>query len=273
MRTLYHEFESLEHLLATRLLPGGGGRADPLRRLRRHRRGRRRLGDRALPHDPDVEEPAPNGRSGARSTPPGCADKDDRPVRQPPLPGPRRRASRSRRSSRRRHYRIDDRIDLKFSLLRLQVPADLEDHVRRTRAGSSSDYDLETGARRLLRRPGLPLPAFRRGARLRPPARGAGGDPAAQRRHLHPRRDRAPADRARLRPRRPAAGQDELSQDLHPRPGGHPAAPRPHVVDRPHHRRRRHVPGRRRDGRDPPRLRPQRPAARGWSTRSTSPTS
>lgn len=126
MRTLYHEFESLEHLLANRLLPGGedqpirfvvfggtgavgGASVLELCRLILTTQG----GHREL-----------SGEIHAT----GLGDKE--------IVGFVRRLYMAledeitiEKIEPLRHYRLDDRIDLRFDLLRLEIPADLGDHV------------------------------------------------------------------------------------------------------------------------------------------------
>ncbi len=124
MRTLYHEFESLEHLLGHRLLPGGSG--NPIRFVVFGGTGavggasvlelcRMILMSKSLRQSPLAGEIYATG----------IADKDISKFagrlylalgdeveieKIEPL----------------RHYRLDGRIDLHFSLLRLQAPSDLE---------------------------------------------------------------------------------------------------------------------------------------------------
>ncbi len=140
MRTLYHEFESLEHLLATRLLPGGS--VEPIRFVVFGGTGAvggaavlelcRLLRSRSLRERPLRAEIYATGRHDKEIVKfVGrlylCFGEEHKIDKIEP----------------RRHYRIDDRIDLRFSLLELRIPEDLEDHVRLERAGSGSDYDLE----------------------------------------------------------------------------------------------------------------------------------
>ncbi len=123
MRTVYHEFESLEHLLGHRLLPGGGGM--PIRFVVFGGTGavggasvlelcRMILMSKSLRSQPFTGE--------IHAT--GIADKDisnfagrlylalgDEVEIEKIEP--------------RRHYRLDGRVDLKFSLLRLEAPRDL----------------------------------------------------------------------------------------------------------------------------------------------------
>ncbi len=138
MRTIYHEFESLEHLLGHRLLPGGGGR--PIRFVVFGGTGAvggaavlelchvilmsKRL--RRLPFEGEIYAT-------------GISDKDISKF-----------ASRLylalgdeveiEKVEPLRHYRLDGRIDLKFSLLRLQVPDNLRHHAGSGAGGA----DLET---------------------------------------------------------------------------------------------------------------------------------
>ncbi len=125
MRTVYHEFESLEHLLGHRLIPGGGG--SPIRFVVFGGTGavggssvlelcRMILMSKGLRQSPLAGE--------IHAT--GIADKDISKL-----------ASRLylamgeeieiEKIEPLRHYRLDGCIDLKFSLLRLQAPGDLSD--------------------------------------------------------------------------------------------------------------------------------------------------
>ena len=139
MRTIYHEFESLEHLLGHRLLPGGGG--NPIRFVV--------FGGTGAVGGASVLELCRMilMSKGLRSSPlsgeihaTGIADKDISKFvgrlylalgdeveieKIAPL----------------RHYRLDGRIDLKFALLRLQVPSDLSAQV--AAGDGSSAVDLE----------------------------------------------------------------------------------------------------------------------------------
>ncbi len=146
MRTLYHEFESLEHLLAQRLLPGGG--ALPIRFVVFGGTGA--VGGasvlelcRIILMSKDLRKPSLSGKIYAT----GIADKDISNF-----------ASRLylalgeeveiEKIEPRRHYRLDGRIDLHFDLLQLEVPHDLEDRVALrqadARAAGSGEMDLET---------------------------------------------------------------------------------------------------------------------------------
>ncbi len=145
MRTLYHEFESLEHLLSNRLLPGGSNQ--PIRFV-------------------------VFGGTGAVG---GAAVMElcrlillSKTLRQRPLEGEIYTTGMTDKEiskfvgrlylaldenhtiekvEPRRHYRLDDSIDLKFSLLRLRVPQDLEQHVRShvDHSGARLRRDAERG--------------------------------------------------------------------------------------------------------------------------------
>ena len=141
MRTLYHEFESLEHLLSTRLLPGGedqpirfvvfggtgavgGASVMELCRLILMTRG----GDRELSGE-------------IYST--GLGDKE--------IAGFVRRLYMAlddevtiEKIEPLRHYRLDGRIDLRFDLLRLEIPADLADHVAAQKDELGDAFSVET---------------------------------------------------------------------------------------------------------------------------------
>lgn len=137
MRTIYHEFESLEHLLGHRLLPGGGG--SPIRFVVFGGTGavggasvlelcRMILMSKSLRQSPLAGEIYATG----------IADKDISKF-----------ASRLylalgdeveiEKIEPLRHYRLDGRIDLKFALLRLQAPGDLAELA----AGNESRDALE----------------------------------------------------------------------------------------------------------------------------------
>ncbi len=146
MRTLYHEFESLEHLLAHRLLPGGS--ALPIRFVVFGGTGA--VGGasvlelcRMILMSKDLRKLPLSGEIYAT----GIADKDISNF-----------ASRLylalgdeieiEKIEPRRHYRLDGRINLHFDLLQLQVPHDLEDRVARRQAESrgsdGAGIDMET---------------------------------------------------------------------------------------------------------------------------------
>ncbi len=141
MRTLYYQFESLEHLLAQRLLPGGGGQ--PIRFVVFGGTGA--VGGasvlelcRMILMSRDLRRPSLSGEIHAT----GIADKDISKF-----------ASRLylalgdevqiEKIEPRRHYRLDGRIDLKFSLLQLDVPHDLAERVARRQRESAVEIDLE----------------------------------------------------------------------------------------------------------------------------------
>ena len=139
MRTLYHEFESLEHLLSQRLLPGGGNR--PIRFVVFGGTGA--VGGasvlelcRMILMSRDLRRPSLSGEIYAT----GIADKDISNF-----------ASRLylalgeeveiEKIEPRRHYRLDGRIDLRFSLLRLDIPHDLSDRVAERQAADGIDLE------------------------------------------------------------------------------------------------------------------------------------
>ena len=140
MRTLYHEFESLEHLLATRLLPGGS--VEPIRFVV--------FGGTGAVGGASVIELC---RLILRSK-----SLRERPLRGEIFATGMRQKEIVKFVGRlylslgeeykidkiepRRHYRLDDRIDLKFSLLELRIPEDLKDHVRRKREEQGPGFDL-----------------------------------------------------------------------------------------------------------------------------------
>ena len=143
MRILYHQFESLEHLLANRLLPGGG--AQPIRFVVFGGTGA--VGGasvmelcRMILMARDLRQPPLRGEIYAT----GIADKDISNF-----------ASRLymalgddveiEKIEPRRHYRLDGRIDLRFDLLKLQVPLDLEERVARRRKVSGVDLETALG--------------------------------------------------------------------------------------------------------------------------------
>ncbi|MCP3958225.1 MAG: hypothetical protein GY719_10270 [bacterium] len=141
MRTLYHEFESLEHLLANRLLPGGG--KEPIRFVVFGGTGA--VGGasvlelcRMILMSKTLRQPPLRGEIYAT----GMADKD--------VSQFARRLYLAlgdeveiEKIEPRRHYRLDGRIDLKFALLQLQVPRDLEQRLDSERVESGSKADLE----------------------------------------------------------------------------------------------------------------------------------
>ena len=141
MRTHYHEYESLEHLLSTRLLPGG--ERQPIRfvvfggtgavggasvmELCRMILMSKSLGSRPLKGEiyatglGDKEIVKFVGRM-------YMALEDSVEIEKiEPL----------------RHYRLDGRIDLHFSILRLHIPADLPDHVAQEMPADGTEEDLQ----------------------------------------------------------------------------------------------------------------------------------
>lgn len=141
MRTLYHEFESLEHLLSTRLLPGGG--RHPVRLVVFGGTGavggasvmelcRLILLSKTCRPRPLSGEIYATGLSDKEITKfvsrlyLALGDQVDIEKIEP-----------------RRHYRVDGRIDLHFSLLQLEIPQDLPDTVNRRREEEGDSFDLE----------------------------------------------------------------------------------------------------------------------------------
>jgi len=141
MRTVYHEFESLEHLLATRLLPGGSHR--PIRfvvfggtgavggasvmELCRMIVMSKRL--REQPLHGEIYATGMNDKEISKfASRLYLALGDEHEIEKvEPL----------------RHYRIDGTIDLRFSLLQLELPRDLPEHVEARRTELGDDFDLE----------------------------------------------------------------------------------------------------------------------------------
>lgn len=141
MRTLYHEFESLEHLLATRLLPGGddqpirfvvfggtgavgGASVMELCRLILMTRG----GDRELTGEIYATGLGDKEIAGFVRRLYMALDDEVTIEKVEPL----------------RHYRLDGRIDLRFDLLRLEIPADLADHVTAQQKELGEAFSVET---------------------------------------------------------------------------------------------------------------------------------
>ena len=141
MRTVYHEFESLEHLLSNRLLPGGS--RHPIRFVIYGGTGA--VGGAAVMElcrlilmSASLRQRALQGEIYAT----GMSDKeitkfvsrlylalgDDHEIEKV-VP--------------RRHYRVDGKIDLHFSILQLEIPQDLPDHVRRRKESQGAAFDLE----------------------------------------------------------------------------------------------------------------------------------
>ncbi|MEM9554126.1 MAG: hypothetical protein AAGC60_07695 [Acidobacteriota bacterium] len=142
MRTVYHEFESIEHLLATRLLPGGD--EEPVRcvifggtgavggasvmELCRLILMSKTLGSRPLSgeiHATGLGDKEISKFVGRLYL---ALEGEVQIEKITPL----------------RHYRLDGRIDLRFDLLRLQIPADLDEHIAAVRAASDRPIPLET---------------------------------------------------------------------------------------------------------------------------------
>ncbi len=127
MRTLYHEFESLEHLLATRLLPGGEN--DPIRAVVFGGTGA--VGGAAvldlcqliLMSERYRKVPF---RGEIHAT--GSTDKEITKFATR-LYLALEETTHIEKIEPLRHYRLGDRIDLKFSLLRLEIPRNLETWV------------------------------------------------------------------------------------------------------------------------------------------------
>lgn len=142
MRTIYHEFESLEHLLSTRLLPGGGDR--PIRFAVFGGTGA--VGGATVLELCRLILMSPRYR-GARSLrgeiyATGLTDKD--------IVGFVSRLymaleddAEIEKIEPRRHYRIGGAIDLRFSLLHLTLPVDLREHVLASRRAAGSAFDPE----------------------------------------------------------------------------------------------------------------------------------
>lgn len=142
MRTLYHEFESLEHLLATRLLPGGED--EPIRFVVFGGTGA--VGGAAVMElcrmilmTRGLESRELSGEIYAT----GLGDKE--------IAGFVRRLYMALQDEIEiekieplRRYRLDGRIDLRFDLLRLELPDDLGDHVKERREALGDDFSLET---------------------------------------------------------------------------------------------------------------------------------
>lgn len=141
MRTVYHEFESLEHILATRLLPGGGN--EPIQFVV--------FGG--------------TGAVGGASVMELCRMiLTSKSLRQRPLQGEIHATGMTDKEvvkfiqrlylaledefsiekiEPRRHFRVDGRIDLKFSLLQLDIPQDLPEHVAKCQLADGKGFDLE----------------------------------------------------------------------------------------------------------------------------------
>lgn len=141
MRTVYHEFESLEHLLATRLLPGGDR---PIRVVV--------FGGTGAVGGATVIDLCELILASTRfRTPPlrgeiwatGSTEKEIASFASRLYLTLEQRAP-IEKVEPRRHYRIDGRIDLHFSVLTLQVPQDLPEQVRaRLTEGTPSPDSVE----------------------------------------------------------------------------------------------------------------------------------
>lgn len=132
MRTLYHEFESLEHLLATRLLPGG--EKEPIRCV--FFGGTGAVGGAAVLELCQLILMSERFRQTPFRGEIYATGSSDKEISQ--------FASRLylalgdevaiEKVTPLRHYRLGERIDLRFSLLRLEIPRDLEERVDRAQA-------------------------------------------------------------------------------------------------------------------------------------------
>lgn len=141
MRTLYHEFESLEHLLTHRLLPGGN--VEPIRFAVFGGTGA--VGGasvielcRLILISKSLRERPLRGEIYAT----GMRDKDIVAFagRLYLALGDEVKID---KIEPRRHYRLDDRIDLKFATLELKIPRDLANHVRDELPEGGSGTDVE----------------------------------------------------------------------------------------------------------------------------------
>lgn len=141
MRTIYHEFESLEHLLSNRLLPGGGDR--PIRFVVFGGTGavggstvlelcRLILASTRYRERPFTGEIYATGSSEKEITKFASRLYMALEKRHP-----------IEKVEPRRHYRIDGRIDLRFSLLRLALPHDLREHTLAAKKEAGEAFDPE----------------------------------------------------------------------------------------------------------------------------------
>lgn len=139
MRTLYHEFESLEHLIASRLLPGGSDR--PIRAVVFGGTGA--VGGATVLELCDLVLASMRLRPSPLSAEIWATGVSDKEIAK--------FASRVylalgeehtiEKLEPRRHYRIAGRIDLRFSILTLELPTDLIDTTRERLAARD---DLES---------------------------------------------------------------------------------------------------------------------------------
>ncbi len=155
MRTLYHEFESLEHLLTHRLLPGGS--VEPIRFVVFGGTGA--VGGasvielcRLILMSKSLRERPLRGEIYAT----GMRDKDivHFAGRLYLSLGDEVKID---KIEPRRHYRFDDRIDLKFDTLELKIPRDLEDHVREEVPKRGPGADVEAVVDEYFRAQGCPF--------------------------------------------------------------------------------------------------------------------
>ena len=140
MRTQYHEFESLEHVLATRLLPGGESR--PIRFVVFGGTGA--VGGAAvmeLCRMILMSEPSGNRSLKGEIYATGLGDKEIAKFvgrMYLALEG----SVKIEKIEPLRRYRLDGRIELHFSVLRLHIPADLPEHVAEQMPAGGTEQDL-----------------------------------------------------------------------------------------------------------------------------------
>lgn len=142
MRTLYHEFESLEHLLAHRMLPGGS--QHPIRFVVFGGTGA--VGGAAVMElcrlilmSTTTRERSLRGVIHAT----GMSDKEVvKFVSRLYLTLGEEYTI--EKITPKRHYRVAGRIDLEFSLLQLEIPQDLPIHIAQARSEAGEGFDLET---------------------------------------------------------------------------------------------------------------------------------
>lgn len=141
MRTLYHEFESLEHLLATRLLPGGSDH--PIRFVVFGGTGA--VGGAAVLELCRLVLLSKRYRSSplaAEIHATGLSEKEIAKFASRLYLALGEKVA-IEKIEPRRHYRIDGRIDLHFSILQLALPRDLREHVALVRRQEGSQLPLE----------------------------------------------------------------------------------------------------------------------------------